>query len=307
MASYDQNNQGILLESGTNEVEILEFILNNQSFGVNVAKIKQIVQYEPDKRSELPESPDGMMGIYLLRDVTFPLINLSECLKMPVDESVEKPLVMVSEFNLTVCGFYIDGVKRIHRLSWSDIEPMNEFLAGDDSCIISSATIEENEVLIIDLEHIIAQMGIVDEDYDSIEHVADDDGSLKIVLAEDSAFIRRQVAETLHAGGYGHVEEFSNGQDALDGILAHISQAKKDNRPITDYMEFVITDIKMPKMDGLTLCRSIKEHPITKNIPVAVYSSLITDQMAIKCKQVGANYYMCKPQLADLMKMLKRS
>jgi two-component system chemotaxis response regulator CheV len=309
--NYDEQTerQEILLETGTNEVEILEFILRDQSFGVNVAKIKQIVQYEPGKRNEVPESPSAMMGVYLHRDGTIPLIDLGQALHMDADDSVEKPLVLVCEFNNVICGFYIDGVKRIHRLSWKDIQPMNEMLAKRSSCIISSVNIDSEEVLIVDLEHIIAMMGISDNSQPT-EHISDEivasDFEVRIILAEDSGFIRSQMVEFLRAGGFTNIEAFPSGQKAYDAIQKHIQESEKEKRPITDYFNFIITDIEMPQMDGLTLCRLIKEDPRLKKVPVTIYSSLINDQMQIKCKQVGADYHMCKPQLGDLMKMINK-
>ncbi len=304
-----EERQEILLETGTNEVEILEFILRGQSFGVNVAKIKQIIQYDSEKRSGVPEAPDAMMGVYLHRDGTIPLIDLGVALHMADKNRDDKPLVMVCEFNRIICGFYIDGVRRIHRLSWTDIQPMNEMLAKQSSCIISSVNIEKSEVLIVDLEHIISLMGIADSPTGGDSAAAAPESSaieMRIILAEDSNFIRHQMIQILRAGGYSLVEDFSNGQTAYDAIMAYIKKAAGEKRPVTDFFNFVITDIEMPQMDGLTLCRLIKENTSTAQIPVAIYSSLINEQMEIKCKQVGADYHLCKPQLADLMAMIRQ-
>ena len=300
--------QEILLETGTNEVEILEFILRGQSFGVIVAKIKQIVQFDPEKRNGVPEAPPAMMGVYLHRDGTIPLIDLGNALHMADKNRDDKPLVMICEFNGVVCGFYIDGVRRIHRLSWTDIQPMNEMLAKQSSCIISSVNIDKSEVLIVDLEHIISLMGIVQGPAVLDEPVSTDTTTreMRIILAEDSNFIRHQMLQILRAGGYSQVMDFPNGQAAYEAISGHIQKAAEEKRPVTDFFNFVITDIEMPQMDGLTLCRLIKENSASAGVPVAIYSSLINEQMEIKCKQVGADYHLCKPQLADLMAMIRK-
>lgn len=302
----EEERQEILLESGTNEVELLEFVLRNQSFGVNVAKIKQIIQYEPERRSSIPEAPESMMGVYLYREGTIPLIDLGTALHMSNTSRDEKPLVMVCEFNGIVCGFYIDGVRRIHRLSWTDIQPMSEMLAKQSSCIISSVNIDKTEVLIVDLEHIIAALGIagkpVQDQPVETEKAA---SSIRILLAEDSNFIRTQMIQILRAGGYSNVLDFPNGQAAYDAVKAALAKSAAEKRPISEFFNFVITDIEMPQMDGLTLCRLLKENPVTAHIPVAIYSSLINEQMEVKCKQVGADYHLCKPQLADLMAMIR--
>jgi two-component system, chemotaxis family, chemotaxis protein CheV len=69
--------QGILLESGTNEVELLEFLLAGQGFGINVAKIQAIEQYDPSKITAVPQAPDSLAGVLLFRNTSIPLIDLA--------------------------------------------------------------------------------------------------------------------------------------------------------------------------------------------------------------------------------------
>ncbi|NCD33454.1 MAG: chemotaxis signal transduction protein CheV [Spartobacteria bacterium] len=313
MSRFDAEHQEILLETGTNEVEILEFLLRDQSFGVNVAKIKQIIQFDPERKSDIPESPAAMLGVYLYREGTIPLVSLAQALKMKGDGEQEKPLVLVCEFNGVVCGFLIDGVKRIHRLSWKDMQPLNQIMSQQQSCIISSVNINENEVLIVDMEHILVNMGLSDnhpepeviKDIDTPEQ-KDTLAKCNILIAEDSNFIRYQMIQNFKHYGFENILEFANGQDAYNKIKEIQHQCKEENRPLTDFIDFIITDIEMPKMDGLTLCRLVKEDLKIKNIPVAIYSSLINDQMVLKCQQVKADYHMCKPQVAELINLLSQ-
>eukprot|EP00828_Plagiopyla_frontata_P027550 TRINITY_DN35774_c0_g1_i1.p1 TRINITY_DN35774_c0_g1~~TRINITY_DN35774_c0_g1_i1.p1 ORF type:complete len:131 (+),score=15.32 TRINITY_DN35774_c0_g1_i1:85-477(+) len=102
------------------------------------------------------------------------------------------------------------------------------------------------------------------------------------------------------------VEDYPDGQKAYDAIRRHLKQSTDENRPIDEFVNFIITDIEMPQMDGLTLCKKIKEEPALNGVPVTIYSSLINEQMQIKCEQVGADYHLCKPQLGDLMKMIHK-
>jgi FOG: CheY-like receiver len=62
----------------------------------------------------------------------------------------------------------------------------------------------------------------------------------------------------------------------------------------------IITDIEMPNLDGLTLCRYIKEDHLLKDIPVAMFSSLISTSLAHKCKSVGADAQFAKPDLQGI-------
>ncbi len=301
--------QDILLESGTNEVEIMEFVLRDQSFGVNVAKVQQISQFDRTRHNTLPDTVPAMMGTYLHRGVPVPLVDLARALNMQNQaQAVDKPLVMVCEFNQVVCGFFIDGVRRIHRLSWQDIRPLNDMLARRSPVVISSVHIDDTDVLIVDLEHILATLGIADS-----HELAPGDvvqpamrkglADARVVLAEDSNFIRTRMVENMRQLGLTAIQAFTDGQRAMDAIQKHVDTARANRQPITDFFNIVITDIEMPRMDGLTLCRRIKQE-LKLPVPVIIYSSLINEQMGLKCKQVGADHFCCKPQIADLIKLI---
>ena len=64
----------ILLENGTNELEILEFTLAGNSYGINVAKIKEIITYQPV--TPVPNSHPSIEGIFMPRDTMITAIDL---------------------------------------------------------------------------------------------------------------------------------------------------------------------------------------------------------------------------------------
>ena len=71
----------ILLESGTNELEILEFTLADNHYGINVAKIREILSYQ--KVTPVPNSHPSVEGIFMPRDTMITVINLKKCLDIP--------------------------------------------------------------------------------------------------------------------------------------------------------------------------------------------------------------------------------
>ncbi len=60
----------------------------------------------------------------------------------------------------------------------------------------------------------------------------------------------------------------------------------------------------MPSMDGLALCKRVKEDPLLKRLPVAIFSSMINDSLARKCASVGADAQYTKPDLKALSEKL---
>ena len=306
----------ILLESGTNEMEILEFYLGTQSFGINVHKLREIIPFDPARLTCLPESPPSLLGTLLVRGETVPTVDLNAHLKRtppPETESERRMIVLICEFNHCINGFVVDGVNQIHRVSWQDVHPMSNFLEVHRPRFTGSINIEGRDILIVDLEHIISeidpQMEMVYEDAvrataSQLGSLAERRGAKKLVIAEDSAIIRSGILQVLKASGYTQITSFVDGQECFDAIRGLHQKAAAAGVDLSNYLDLVITDIEMPKMDGLTLCRKVKEGLGLSNLVVIMFSSLLDEKMALKCDSVGADGYITKPQIPELVKLI---
>jgi len=349
-------NDGILLESGTNEVEILEFVLDGQPFGVNVLKIQAIEQFDPSRVTNIQLAHPSVVGTLLFRDSCITLVDLTREMQDEVQssreqeiaaavdevvdedlvvteddapeiedydasndeaaqksrserEAVNNKLVLVMEFNDLKTAFLVDGVNRIHRISWEAINPMSAFLSSSDSKFTGSMNIEGREILIVDMEKVVTEILPKGQLQDEVESDPthpnyEARAALRIYLAEDSAVIREKVESELARGNYLQVESFANGQECYDRVMNLHQQAQSAGVPVGDYLGAVISDIEMPQMDGLALCRNIKESLQIKDVPVIMFSSLINDQIAMKCDDVGADAYISKPKFAELVGLL---
>jgi len=312
MAEYVK--QEILLETGTNEMEIIEFYLGTQSFGINVQKLKEIIPFDDAAVTVIPGSASGMLGTLLLRGSTIPLIDLKAHMaqrEQVLDGEVRR-VVLICEFNDRVNGFKVDGVNMIHRVSWSDVQPMATFIDQYRPRFTGSISIEGREILIVDLEHIVAEFDPESAlDYEAEIHSAEmaekvphSRQQMKLMLAEDSSLIRAGIERVLKGSSYSNLEAFVDGEACYKRIMAVKQQAADEGRAMTEYLNLLITDIEMPKMDGLTLCKRIKDDPALKDVKVILFSSLINEQMAIKCDSVGADGYATKPQIPYLVQMM---
>ena len=310
--------QGILLESGTNEIELIEFYLGSQSFGINVHKLREIIPYDEAKTTILPESPPSVVGTFLVRGNTIPLIDLNVHLRRNPGEvapTAGRQVVLVCEFNRCVNGFLVDGVNQIHRVSWKQIQPLSAFIGRYRPRFTGSFEIDGREILIVDLEHIVAELdpeaGL---SYTAPEAVPvsapmelsleERRGQCRLFMAEDSAIIRESILRILHSSGYTQICAFVDGEACYDEILARKKNLKNGDGGEDQLFDLLISDIEMPKLDGLTLCRRVKEDPLLKHIPVIMFSSLITEQMVFHCQQVGADGYISKPQITELVAMI---
>lgn len=306
--------QEILLESGTNEMEIIEFYVGAQPLGINVQKLKEIISYDESTLTVIPDSPPAMLGVLMMRGSTIPLVDLKQHLNQrnAEDEQAERPVVMVCEFNHRINGFKVDGVNQIHRISWSDVQPLAEFIDQYRPRFTGSVNIEGREILILDLEYVVGEF-----DPDSVlgEHIqADSDGSdldvssrrgeKRVLMAEDSSIIRSNLKKVLFEAGFKKLEVFADGEACYQRILELKQETEAAGEDIRQHFHMLISDIEMPKMDGLTLCRRVKEQLGYRDIPVLLFSSLINPPMEVKCDSVGADGYASKPELAKLIRMM---
>lgn len=289
-----ENN--ILLESGTNELEVLEFMVGAQSFGINIAKVIEIMNYEP--MIPVPDSPPEFEGVFTPRDKVISVIDLHKVLNKESSDP-EHDLLIICHFNQMDVGFHVSSVKGIQRISWEDIEKPPR-ISGDGMNNIATgiAKFKDRIILILDFEKIVSDMNATAVlDTTGMSAVGTDKAHKHIVIAEDSPFLNTLIVNTLHEAGYENVVTFDNGKDAWDYISGH----KGLGGNILDQVSCLISDIEMPKMDGHHLTKLIKDDGELKRIPVYLFSSLINEQMRRKGESVGADAQFSKPEIGKLI------
>ena len=293
-------NKGILLESGTNELEIVEFGVANNKFGINVIKVKEIIN--PVPLTKVPHSHSYIEGIMELRGEILPVIDVAKALGLPPSDHPAYDKFIVTEFNKQKVVFHVHTVNQIHRISWKQIEKPSQIYQGLENQIIGVIKLQGGIILLLDFEKI-----IVDINPDSgininlIKKLGKRERSnKKLIVAEDSPLLRKLLHDTLAEAGYVNIEFFENGEDALRYLLSVIETGKC----IEEEVQLVITDIEMPQMDGHHLTRRIREDERLKTLPVVVFSSLITDDLRHKGEMVGATAQVSKPEIAELVKTI---
>ncbi|MDP4083195.1 MAG: chemotaxis protein [Bacillota bacterium] len=292
--------KGVLLESGTNELEIVEFSVGHNKFGINVIKVREIIN--PIPVVTIPHSHPNIEGIIELRGEILPVINIAKVLGYPESSQPTLDKYIVTEFNLQKVVFHVHGVDKIHRISWGDIEKPTNLYSGLDSHIIGVIRRENGMILLLDFEKIVVDINpATGINHDRLKQVEKRDRSkYRIVVAEDSALLRKLISDTLTEAGFQHIEFFENGKDAF----AYLETTVKSEVELVSTVNLVITDIEMPIMDGLFLTKQIKIHPLFSKLPVVIFSSLITDDLRHKGQDVGADAQVSKPEIAELIKIM---
>lgn len=297
------NNKGILLESGTNELEIVEFTIGENHFGINVAKVREIMPYE--KITKVPNAHPCILGIFKPRETIMTAIDLPKYLNLPESKDINKDMLIVANFNQLYVAFLVHAVVGIHRVSWSEIEKPDKTMSGDKEGL-STGIIKLNDklVIILDFEKIVAdispQTGIQISEIDKMGHRSR--SNKPILIAEDSQLLTRMLLESLEKAGYTNVTTTANGKEAWD-IL---EQIKANGAKLEERVACIITDIEMPQMDGHHLTKRIKEDGSLKKLPVIIFSSLINDDIKRKGESLGADAQISKPEIGNLVNIIDK-
>lgn len=297
----------ILLEAGTNELEIIEFFIDEQDqdtgeaircyFGVNVAKVLEVIE-SPALSHQKSAAHPCFLGTIPLRDIVLPVLDLSVWLEMQKVPN-EFEVILVTEFNKTIAGFLVSGVTQIHRVTWKDVKPPNSYLSSmKNMCITSMVELEDHFALLLDLEKILTEL---DPEYgkEVTPETVFAQKQYRALVVDDSTTLRVLVKDRLEEANF-LVETRNDGAAAWDYISELKQRGKSEGKRLTDYIDILISDIEMPRLDGYTLTKYIKDDPELNNLPVILFSSLITNELRHRGESVGADDQISKPEFVML-------
>ena len=298
----EKEKEGILLESGTNEIEIMKFTIENEFYGINVAKVKEIMMAE--KVKAMPHAHPAVEGIFKPRDVLITVIDLGYYLTNEYLEHKPRDLFIVTSFNKMTVAFRVQSIEGISRISWKNIQKPDKTLThGEEGVATGIAQCDKELVTILDFEAIVAE--IAPETTIQLSEV-DQMGDRPLcenplVIAEDSILLQKMIDDALERAGFTNVKNFNNGQEAWD----YLKSIRHDS-DLYNKVNLIITDIEMPEMDGHRLTKLVKDDPRLKMIPIVIFSSLIDDQMRIKGETLGADEQLTKPEIGNLVHVIDK-
>ena len=290
-----------VIESGANAFKLLEFRVGEIRQGINILKISKIIKYNKEDIRPIFNTVDAIAGLLNLEDYVISIVDLRIVFAEKIVENPNASIV-VTEFNQEYFGFIVDDVSAVHKVSWKNLQPVNETCPTD--LFISVATVGGKEILLTDFETIVTKvypdlMKLPDVVEDHEDEVFQRRKLAKIICADDSKVIRLKLKHIFKKHDFEDITIVANGQEAYDIVFSH---NKGDD--LGEYFTFMVTDIEMPKMNGLTLCKKIKaEFP---DIPVLILSSLVSEQLLVRVREVNADTAVSKNQLHQLIDEVDR-
>ncbi|PES72727.1 chemotaxis protein CheV [Bacillus cereus] len=295
--------QSILLESGTNELEIVTYTVGENLFSINVMKVREIIN--PFPVTTVPESHHAVEGVVQVRGEILPVINLATALNLKSTKPLDQTKFIISELNQMKVIFRVDEVHRIQRISWEQIDEPASLSMGLEETTSGIVKLDGKIILLLDYEKIVCEISNSGYDNKTLSGLEQktDRAEKVIYIAEDSAMLRQILEETLSTAGYTKMNFFSNGAEALAQIE---KLAKEQGEKMFEHIHLLITDIEMPKMDGHHLTKIIKDSEVMKQLPVIIFSSLITNELFYKGETVGANAQVSKPDIQELIGLVDK-
>ncbi|HCM92219.1 MAG TPA: chemotaxis protein CheV [Lachnospiraceae bacterium] len=290
----------ILLENGTNELEILEFKIGDNSYGINVAKINEIITYQPV--TPVPNAHPSIEGIFMPRDTMITAIDLRNALQL--GESAPGGLFIITNFNKLDVAFHVDKVVGINRYSWKQIiKPDATINNGEEGISTGVIKMDDRLVIILDFEKIVTDISPeTGLKLTEIDALGERERSQKpIVIAEDSHLLNKLICDALTKAGYTNINRNEDGLAAWNYINECLDKGELDQK-----VACVITDIEMPQMDGHRLTKLIKTDDRLKHIPVVIFSSLVNEEMRRKGEALGADAQLSKPEIGKLVQEIDK-
>ncbi|MCI5727695.1 MAG: chemotaxis protein [Clostridium sp.] len=292
----------ILLEAGTGELEVIEFLVEGIHYAINVVKVKEIIEMPMETLTKIPDSKKEIMGLILCREEILTLIDLKYILTRMTTKKIGSK-VIVCEFNKIKVAFNIDDIIGVHRIKWNEIRKPDDL--SNNSLVVGNILLGEKVIMMLDFEKIVTDIapkcGISANRLVEVHYK--DRSDIKLVLADDSALIRSLLKDTLTKAGFKNLKICDDGQEAFDYLKSLEERLGED---FIKEAHLLITDIEMPQMDGLTLTRKIKEDIVLKKLPVVIFSSLITDELRHKGESVKADAQLSKPEIEELVEVVDK-
>ncbi len=295
----EESKHEILLESGTNEIEIMKFTIGGNLYGINVAKVREIMISAPVK--PMPHAHPAVEGIFKPRDAVLTVVDLPKYLG---DEREKNPkdIFIITNFNKMFIAFRVHTVDRISRISWTDIQKPDKTVSGGaESVATGIAQCDGELVTILDFERIVAEIAPETSiQMSEVEQLGPRERNDKpIWVAEDSILLSKMIEDSLRKANYVNLHMFSNGLELWESLSA-LPQDGTLERDVA----LIITDIEMPQMDGHRLTKLVKDSSRFKEIPLIIFSSLISEEMRRKGRDLGADEQLTKPEIGHLVDVM---
>ncbi|MDF1883907.1 chemotaxis protein CheV [Sulfurimonas sp. SAG-AH-194-C21] len=291
-----------------NELQLLVFRISDKKdsafYAINVFKTREVVESKNHFLTQIPSADPLLEGTIMLRGLQIPILNLPAWLGTTLSrEEIQKSNILICDFNGVIIGLRIMSAFRVIKKNWNEMHAPDSYRLKEDGVVMNDTRLEDGSLcLILDYEKLLADvlpqaMVNVTEDTTNLLNVKIPE-RLKngtILIAEDSRTAQRALIQIFKNANI-NMQLFENGKKLVDYIFALGKKAKD--------IPAIITDIEMPEMSGFTVIKTLKENPVTKDIPIIVNSSMTGENNKREAEMLGADGFIDKTKSHDIIPLI---
>ena len=198
----------ILLENGTNELEVLEFMIGDNHYGINVAKVREIIPYP--EITPVPNSHPFVEGIIMPRDTMLTVVDLAKVTKANAPDNSLLDMLIITNFNKLNIAFHVHRVCGIHRVSWADISSPDATVSSEGYGITTGVIkLDGRLIIVLDFESIVSNIapstGLKVQEIEKFSTRSRND--IPIFMAEDSPLLMKLISDSLDKAGYTNLDK----------------------------------------------------------------------------------------------------
>ncbi|GAA9166856.1 chemotaxis protein [Helicobacter pylori] len=297
-----------------NEAQFLCFRLDkekdDQLYGMNIFKIREIIHYDGEVTEILGGSDGVMLGFLSVRGESIPLVDVKRWLHYNASDpsrnlkeySVKDDhnLVIVCHFSNHSIALKILKIERIIHKNWTEISAGDKQGINEEGKLSAITRFDEERVVqILDVEKMVSDVfpSLKDLDDLTLRCIEAIQSQKLILIAEDSLSALKTLEKIVQTLELRYLA-FPNGRELLDYLYEkeHYQQ-----------VGVVITDLEMPVISGFEVLKTIKADSRTEHLPVIINSSMSSDSNRQLAQSLEADGFVVKSNILEIHEMLKKT
>jgi two-component system chemotaxis response regulator CheV len=273
---------------------------NDNIYAINIAKVKSFVILENISIYDTPTNTDVIEGIATIMDEPVTIINLDKWIsKKSVDPKLYT-IAIYCEYSGVQVAFLVKDVIDIMEKTTQDLKTSDNKNAKVTYTTRVNIGNSEQICTIFNAEQLLEDIGLLKDVHQEIDERVEEkiETEKMVYCAEDSAIAQKIIQQFFKKVDVKY-EIFENGQL----LMNRLKEVDKNS------VGLIITDIEMPIMDGyqvVSLLRSDSEENIYKNTPIAVNSSMTSQAVIQKMKDLGADDFIGKGDIKAFLATIKK-
>ncbi|GGD35158.1 chemotaxis protein CheV [Malaciobacter pacificus] len=270
---------------------------HNSIYAINIAKVKAFIITEEVAINDTPKDSDVIAGIATIRGEPVTLINLDVWLGVKPLEIKDYKLIIYCEFNHKKIGFLVKDMLDIVEKTTDQLRHTEETNSKITYTTYVKVHDKDELCTVFNAEQLLKDIHFTDDGENEVQKYVDEKlHSDRVILAAEDSGVAREVLNKFFKKTGAKYEIYTNGSQ----LIKRLEELDPQD------VGMILTDIEMPGTDGYQVASFVKNSKLYSEIPVIVNSSMTTDAVRGKMKQIGVDGFVGKTDIPTLFDYTKR-